>query len=87
MVKSQNRNELEITCKMSVIENRKHLVEKIKNTEVDSINGENLQALARNVAKEAVEKCVKEHESRVESFLEELYAERSKKLELIEESA
>ena len=69
---------------MSVIENRKHLVDKIKNSDVDTTSGENLHTLAKHVATEAVETCVKEHEKRVESFLDELYDERCKKIQLIE---
>ena len=84
LVQLQNRNDLEITCKMSVIENRKHLVDKIKNSDVDTSSGDNLHVLAKHVATEAVEKCVNEHEKRVEDFLDELYDERCRKLQLIE---
>jgi ditrans,polycis-polyprenyl diphosphate synthase len=87
-VNQLKRKDLEITCKMSVIENRQQLVEKIKkSTDVVSANGENLQALAKHVATEAVEKCANEHETRVETFLGELYAERCKKVEIIETKA
>jgi len=76
LVQLQNRNDLEITCKMSVIENRKHLVDKIKNSDVDTSSGDNLHVLAKHVATEAVEKCVNEHEKRVEDFVRKLIATR-----------
>ena len=68
---------------MLVIENRQQLVEKIKNTDVNANSGEDLHTLAKHVAAEAVEKCVKERETRVDTFLAELYTERDRKIEVI----
>ena len=70
---------------MVVIENRKELVDKIRSKEIENV--EKLQSLAKHVAVEAVEKCVKEHEERVGTFLNELNCKRMKKIELLAASS
>jgi hypothetical protein len=77
------RNELEVACKMTVIENRKELVDKIKNREVGNSHDEDLQALAKHVAVEAVENCITQHKERTSRFLSGLYEKREKSIDLL----
>lgn len=73
-LKKSIKNDLEISCKMIVIENRKELVDKIKSKDIE--NSENLQSLAKHVASEAVESCIKQRKERTCLFLKDLNAKR-----------
>ncbi len=81
-VDKRRRNELEVACKMKVIENRKELVEKIKNREVGNDKDEDLHAIAKHVAVEAVENCITQHKERTSNFLNGLYEKREKSVDL-----
>ena len=77
---------------MNVIENRKQLIDQIKQRELEGstnqpFNGSepssNLQALAKHAASEAIDKCSKEHEKRTNEFLLDLNQRRLDRIENI----
>jgi hypothetical protein len=70
-------------CRMNVIENRKELIEKIKNK--DGI-AEDLHALTKVVASEAIEKSLSERNERCDSFLDELYTKRRNEIHTLAHS-
>ena len=77
------KHDLLCQSRMVVIENRKELVDKIKISASTSSeltdatsSAANLKVLAKTVAVEAVDNCIKQHNGRVSAFLADLYAER-----------
>ena len=68
------RESVEIACKMNVIENRKELVDKIKSKEIEDVG--DLHNVAKHVAVEAVEMCIKQYDERTSCFLDDLYDKR-----------
>jgi hypothetical protein len=69
--------------KMIVIENRKELIEKIKNKDSAA---EDLQALTKYVANEAIEKCLNERNDRCDTFLDQLYTKRRNYIHMLAHS-
>lgn len=67
-------NNIEASCKMSVIENRKELVDKIKSKEID--DKENLQLLAKHLASEAIDNEIINQKNRKKDFLKNLNFKR-----------
>lgn len=72
--KNRIKGDMEVSCKMIVIENRKELVDKIKSKEIE--NPENLQSLAKHVANQAIENCINQRKDRTSKFLKELNSNR-----------
>ncbi|RNA39840.1 dehydrodolichyl diphosphate syntase complex subunit DHDDS [Brachionus plicatilis] len=62
------------SCKMSVIENRKVLVDRLKNKEID--DQENLQLLAKHLATEAIDSEIACQKNRTTQFLSSLNLKR-----------
>ncbi|CAF1102947.1 unnamed protein product [Brachionus calyciflorus] len=73
-LKNRIENDLQTSCKMFVIENRKELVDKLKNKGID--DQEDLQQLAKHVANEAIENSIRQHKDRSQSFLDNLNSKR-----------
>ena len=82
---------------MHAIENRQQLIDQIKQKELKGLSqsssnqpfhgsetpNQNLQALAKHVASEAIDKCLKEHGKRTSQFTSELKQKRLEKIESI----
>lgn len=66
--------DIEATCKMSVIENRKELVDKLKSKDID--DQENLELLAKHLATEAIDGEITRQKHRTEKFLNCLNSKR-----------
>jgi hypothetical protein len=66
---------------MTVIENRKELVERIKRKEIDDSG--DLQNVTKYVAVEAVDKSMKQYQERTKHFLDDLYEKRDNYIHLL----
>jgi hypothetical protein len=75
------RENIENSCKMTVIENRKELVERIKRKEID--DSEDLHSVTKYVAVEAVDKCMKQYQERTSHFLDDLSEKRDNYIHLL----
>jgi hypothetical protein len=69
--------------RMNVIENRKELIDKIKNKDGA---GEDLRTLTKFVAGEAIEKSLAERNERCDSFLDELHTKRRNYIHMLANS-
>jgi hypothetical protein len=75
------REKIENACKMTVIENRRELVDRIKRKEID--DSEDRQNVTKYVAVEAVDKCMRQYQQRTSHFLDELYKKRAHVTQLL----
>lgn len=90
----KRRSDLDIACRMHAIENRQQLIDRIRQKDLSSSVQSNhgseaasnnqtssLQALAKHVASEAVDTCLREHDKRTSQFTAELKQRRLDKIE------